>query len=125
MVKVRGVWTPKLNFNDLALVVLRALAHKESRLTGAEVRFIRNHFEMTLQDFSSRFCVSHVAVLKWEKMKNQATVMNWATEKDIRLFILAKMTAKAQEFAKLYGDLEVLPSKASKTLHLDAKDLAA
>jgi hypothetical protein len=104
MVKVRGVWMAKLNFNDLALVVLRALAHKESRLTGAEVRFIRNHFEMTLQEFSGRFCVSHVAVMKWEKMKNQATVMNWATEKDIRLFILAKLTAKAQEFAKFYGD---------------------
>jgi hypothetical protein len=125
MVKVRKVWTPQLNLNDLALVVLRALAHKESRLTGAEISFIRNHFEMTLQEFSSRFCVSHVAVLKWEKMKNEATAMNWATEKDIRLFVLARLTAKAQEFKKLYGELEVLPNKPSKPLHLDAQYLAA
>ena len=69
MVKVRGEWTPKVNYNHLAESLLHALSFKPTRLTGLEIHFIRNHFEMTLKEFSKRFCVSHVAVMKWEKVK--------------------------------------------------------
>lgn len=125
MIKVRGSWTPNLNYNKLALVVLRALAHKGSRLTGNEIRFIRTHFEMTLQEFAKRFCVTHVGVMKWEKAKNQPTSMNWTTEKDIRLFVLTRLAAKAQELASLYDELETFPEGKSEPIHLDAKRLAA
>ena len=86
MVQVRGEWTPKINYNELARVVLRELSHQASRLTGDEVRFVRTYFEMTLQNFALRFSVSHAAVLKWEKSEAIPTAMNWATEKDLRLF---------------------------------------
>ncbi len=125
MIKARGAWTPKLNYNELALVVLRALAHKGTRLTGNEIKFIRTHFEMTLQEFSKRFCVTHVAVMKWEKTKSQQTAMNWTTEKDIRLFLLTRLAAKAQELANLYDDLQVLPAGKPEPIHLDAKKIAA
>lgn len=125
MVKVRGAWTPQINYNELAQVMIRALAHKASRLTGNEVKFIRAHFEMTLQEFAKRFCVTHVAVLKWEKTKNHPTAMNWAVEKDIRLFVLSKLEAKAADFAELYDDLEALPEGKSVPIHLDVSDLAA
>jgi len=125
MVKVRGAWTPKINYNELSLVILRALAHKRSRLTGNEIKFIRTHFEMTLQEFAKRFCVSHPGVLKWEKTKSQPTAMSWSAEKDIRLFVLTRLEAKAQEFASLYDDLQDLPKGKSEPIHLDAKKLAA
>ncbi len=125
MVKIRSVWTPKLNYNELALVLLRALAHKESRLTGNEIKFIRTHFEMTLQEFAKRFCVTHVGVMKWEKTKNQPNVMNWTTEKDIRLFELTRLAAKARELASLYDELEILPEGKSEPIYLDAKKIAA
>jgi hypothetical protein len=125
MVKVRGKWTPKISYNELALEVLRALAHKESRLTGNEIKFIRTHFEMTLQEFAKRFCVSHVGVMKWEKTLNQPTAMNWSAEKDIRLFVLTRLAAKAQELASLYDDLQALPEGKSEPIHLDAKKIAA
>jgi hypothetical protein len=125
MVKVRGVWTPKINYNDLALVVLRALAHKECRLTGNEIKFIRTHFEMTLQEFAKRFCITHVGVMKWEKAKDQQTVMNWTTEKDIRLFVLTRLAAKAQELANLYNELQDLPEGKPEPIFLDAKKIAA
>lgn len=124
MIKVRGTWTPKINYNELALALLHALAHKESRLTGNEIKFIRTHFEMTLQEFAKRFCVTHVAVLKWEKTKNHATVMNWTTEKDIRLFVLTRLEAKAQDLASLYEELQELPEGKSEPIHLDAKKIA-
>ena len=125
MVKVHGIWTPKLNYNELALVVLRALAHKESRLTGNEIKFIRTHFELTLQTFAKRFCVTHVAALKWEKADTDLTAMSWTTEKDIRLFILSKLAARADELVQLYNELVLLPDRKPEPIHLDAKKLVA
>lgn len=46
MVKVRGEWTPKINYNDLARAVLLELSHKKSRLTGRNretCSYIKNH----------------------------------------------------------------------------------
>src|SRR4051812_17028063 len=105
MVKVRGVWTPQVQYNRLAKELLHAMAFKPARLTGNEVRFIRQSFEMTLQEFGKRFDVSHVAVLKWEKSGDKMTPMGWSIEKDLRLFILAREGAKAQDVAALYEEL--------------------
>lgn len=124
MVKVRGEWTPKVDYNLLTRNVLRGLAFKPSRLTGNEIKFIRQHFEMTLQVFAKRFCVTHVAVLKWEKMKDLSTVMNWTTEKDIRLSVLSKLSSKSSELAKLYSELENLPSEKASSLYFDIKEIA-
>lgn len=125
MVKVRGAWTPKINYNHLAEAVLNSLAFKPSRLTGAEIRFIRTHFQMTLQKFAKRFSVTHVAVIKWEKAKNHPTVMNWPTEKDIRLFLLSKLQVKAVLIAELYIKLEEVPAEKPAPLNVDAENLAA
>lgn len=125
MVKMRDTWTPKINYNELARVILRLLSGKRSRLTGNEIKFIRTYFEMTLQEFAKRFCVTHVAVLKWERIKNASTTMNWTTEKDIRLFILSQLGSRPGEIAKLYAVLEALPEGRSAPPHLDARKIAA
>ena len=49
MVKVRRTWTPDLNYEALAVAVLKALCFKPVRLTGNEIRFIRLNATMTLQ----------------------------------------------------------------------------
>lgn len=125
MVKVRGIWTPKLNYNGLADAVLFALGDKRSRITGNEIRFIRTHFEMTLQDFAKRFSVSHVAVLKWEKSGDRPTSMIWATEKDIRLFIIDRLRANPKQLASLYAELTSVPASKPKPISLDADKFAA
>jgi len=125
MVKVRGQWTPNINYSELAEVVLHALAHKPSRLTGAEIHFLRQHFGMTLQAFAERFCVSHPAVLKWEKAGTKPTAMNWATEKDIRLSILARLGADAKLVAALYTGLEREARRTSFPVEVDATLVAA
>lgn len=55
MAKVRGVWTPQVDYNKLARDVALALARKPARLTGSEIRYIRLFFEMTLESFGRRF----------------------------------------------------------------------
>jgi hypothetical protein len=76
----RGQWTPDVHYPNLACAVLRQLADLDGRLTGHQVRFVRLHFDMTLQAFAHRFGVSHVAVLKWEKRGEKPTGMTWSTE---------------------------------------------
>jgi hypothetical protein len=51
--------------------------------------------------------------------------MNWTTEKDIRLFVLSRLAARADELAQLYNELEALPERKPATIHLNAKKLAA
>ena len=125
MVKVRGHWTPKINYNGFADAVLFELAQQPSRLTGSEVKFIRHRFEMTLQEFGKRFDVSHVAVLKWEKAGHKPTAMSWPAEKDLRLFILDQLRKKPQDLAKLYRELTNLPSDAHTSIRVDASGIAA
>jgi DNA-binding XRE family transcriptional regulator len=109
LIKVRGVWTPKVDYERTSKDLLRALAQKPARLTGCEVRFIRLEFEMTLQEFAKRFGVSHVAVLKWEKTKNHPTAMSWM-EKDLRLFVLHKLGASEKEIGAVYGSMDEVPA---------------
>ena len=126
MTKIRGEWTPAINYNLLAQVVLRELCEKEGRLTGNEVRFIRQHFEMTLQAFAKRCGVTHPGVLKWEKMKNKPTGMNWSSEKDIRLFVLLKLSSRSKEIVDLYAMLEeVMDERRDFEYQVDARKLAA
>ena len=124
MIKVRGAWTPNIDYNELAKVVLHALCHKPGRLTGAEIRFIRQQFGMTLQAFATRFCVTHVAVIKWERSKNKSTAMAWTTEKDLRLFTLSKLEAKPSEISALYAELEKERGTSASGVDVDAKMVA-
>ncbi|MBI2608146.1 MAG: hypothetical protein HYW47_00920 [Deltaproteobacteria bacterium] len=125
MIKVRGKWTPNINYDLLADIVLEALCWKPAKLTGNEIKFIRHYFEMTLTEFANRFYVTHAGVIKWEKTKNKSTDVAWATEKDIRLYVLFQLNAKPKEIAHLYESLEEKSSKKEYALKFDAKKLAA
>ena len=119
MIEARGEWVPDVNQKELQERVIEALVIKYSRLSGNEIRFIRQYFQMTLEQFAERFDVTHPAVLKWERTKNHGTGMNWTTEKDIRLFALNRLSPKAQRFVVVYEQLtEVAPEK-SESIKID------
>ena len=120
MVKVRGHYTPVIDYNLLPKVVLNQLSKKEGRLTGSEVRFIRHFFAMNLQEFAKRFSVSHPAVIKWESRAHRPTGMNWATEKDMRLFMKLALSSNPQELRKLYEELQESPS-GHEAISIDVK----
>ena len=124
MVKVRDDWTPKIDYNDLAVDVLQALTHKPWRLTGDEVRFIRLHFEMTLTQFADRFSVSHPAVIKWEDAQDETTSMRWSVEKDIRLFILDRLDAGDKALTVLYRSLAKEAKQQGKPITMDLEQAA-
>jgi hypothetical protein len=101
-----------------------ALAHKPSRLTGSEIKFIRNYYEMNLKSFGERFGnVAHSAVIKWEKFIDSPTNMNWACEKDIRLYIISEI--KPQYLTKLYSELETIASGRNSKIKLEVEEIKA
>lgn len=124
MIEVRGVWTPKLDYNKLASDMVLALAHKPARLTGSEIRFIRLHFEMTLERFGRRFDVSHPAVRKWEAAGQRAPGLKWPVEKDIRLFILDQLDVRPQEFKGAYESLREGAKVSSEPIEMDVASAA-
>lgn len=105
MMKVHGKWIPDFDYEMLEKSVLLDLCHKPYKLTGNEVRFVRLHFNMTLQAFAKRFGVQHPTVVKWEKFKNDSTNMTLGTEKDIRLFVIKELRGK-RYIGDLYTELE-------------------
>jgi DNA-binding transcriptional regulator YiaG len=109
MVKVRGQWTPQIPYNRLEERVLLSLSRQECRWTGQQVKFIRQHFGMTLQAFAKQLGVSHVAALKWEKAASSPAAMSWALEKDLRLFVQSKLSKDPKRLAALYEELTAHP----------------
>ncbi len=51
--------------------------------------------------------------------------MNWASEKDLQLFVLSKLSDQAEALAHLYQELEQTKAKRKQTIQLDAEEIAA
>lgn len=124
MVKIRGEWVLDVDQNKIQKSILSALIRKPVRLTGSEIRFIRTAFEMTLAEFGQKFDVSHPAVLKWEKVGDHFTGMNWSTEKDIRLFIASRLEPKAAAFVAVYKELEEKAENSEMLVKIDGRKVA-
>ena len=80
---------------------MHLLAHRPTRLTGNEIKFVWTFFEMTARAFAERFSVKHPAVLKWEGKGDVSTQMTWSIKKDIQLFILDELQDKASDLHAL------------------------
>ena len=91
---------------------------------GHQVHFIRKLLGMTLQGFADRFCVTHPAVIGWEKCEAEATKMQWATEKDIRLALLAHL-GDSQAFFAHYQKLVHVADGEPRPIALDVPRVAA
>ena len=123
--KVCGEWTFDFSMGTFQKAVLNMLAIKSSPITGPELRFIIDYFEMSYRDFSKIFGVSHVAVVKWEKEKSR---MNPSTEIYLRLYILNYLKVTDKEFRKLYLKInpEILADSERENipLEIDADKIA-
>jgi DNA-binding transcriptional regulator YiaG len=124
MVRIRGTWTPDVNYNTLELQVLHALALKPAKLTGAEIHFIRHAMRMTLEQFARRFGVTHPAVIQWEQARHRPTRMAWAIEKDIRLQVLkSQLAVPAARFAEAYQALS--EARQAKSMRISVEPRTA
>jgi DNA-binding transcriptional regulator YiaG len=82
-----------LDLKALADRFAAIVALKPARLTGNEIRFLRLHFQTTLDELGARLDVTRQAIIKWEKRQDDFTEMKWPTEKDLRLWAIEKIVS--------------------------------
>ena len=71
--EVRGQAVLDLNMRTLQAEVFRHLIAKRSRLTGAELRFVRKHLRMRQADFARVLnMANHSVVSQWEGREDEA-----------------------------------------------------
>ena len=74
-----------VDFNKLSELVFEALIRKPSRFSGAEVKFIRNHMELSQNVFGNMLDVDRSSVGKWEAKDLKPTQMMPAVELSLRI----------------------------------------
>lgn len=100
MVFIDKKWSPKIDIRKIANTVIKELPFQTERLTGNQVKFIRDYFEYSLRDFADEVNESHTAVAKWEKHFDKATKMDINIEIRLRLLILEKVAIKTAKDRK-------------------------
>ena len=124
MIKIGSEWVLNLNLRLIDRLVFEAIPRQPWRLTGDQVRFVRDYADLTLKAFADRFGVSHAAVKKWENTGDGPTNMSWSTEKDIRLFALMHDGADAIDFQACYEALITEPTAKPAAIHIDVESMA-
>jgi len=124
MKKRFGKWFLDIDLEKLQKDLLELLIRKPAPLTGEEIRFIRKYFELTTTEFGKLFCVTHAAVLKWEKGDLPVPT----TDIYIRFFVLEKLLKKNSEFGKLYREIhlkDLRKKEAIEPLRIEASEYLA
>lgn len=80
-----GDETLEVDFNILDKRVFAALLTKPARLSGAEVKFLRQSLQMTQEQFAKTVKVDRSLISKWEKQDLKATGMSSHIEFFLRL----------------------------------------
>ena len=127
MVDIRGVKTPDINLNLLQIAVLLALAFSPVALTGNQVRYIRLWLELNQTEFGALLGVTHPAVVKWEKTKNEASKITLTTQRDLKALLLDKLLDRDEDFRTAFRKIHLSKiSNKIEPLEFDAqKDLVA
>lgn len=124
MISLHGEHIPKIDVRKAADLAIKSLVLQKTRLTGAQIKFIRTYFSKSLREFAEIVNESHMAVKKWEDFKDKSTNMDLNIEILLRLFIYDNITIKSKntstksvKFYKNYIALKNLfaPHASSKT----------
>jgi len=131
VIDVRGIEVPDIDYNLLQKNVLLVLCQKSTPLSGNEVRFIRQYFEMNYTAFANAFGVTHASVIHWEDSKNNHAKITPSTELCIRLYILDYLHADNKLFRKTFRNFDYLKFRRQKHLgtleymQIDSKELTS
>lgn len=94
MILIKGEYAPKINIQLIADKAIKNLILQKNKLTGNQIKFIRNYFSLSLRQFSVIVNESHTAIRKWENFQNSSTNMDPNIEKTIRVYIYDKIFIK-------------------------------
>ncbi len=116
---VLGEEVPVINHAELEKQVFELLLWSKSKLSGSQLSFVRTYLGYSQDKFAKALGLkNHGRVSQWEKMEEEASGMNSATELGVRM-LMANYLGKVEEFsagfeAILSGDLsEPIPPKVA------------
>jgi hypothetical protein len=128
MVEFRGVWTPDIDYKKLHKSVVWALARNPTRLTGNQIKFVRNFFNLTREEFGKRFDINWELdwAIDWEDSGDDTPGIKWSLERDLRLFIMDRLGASSDAIGNLYKKLRSkLPvSQYEEHIWINMEDVA-
>lgn len=125
MIKLCGEWAADVNWNQIEALVLLKLALTRNCLTGSQIRYIRLWAKMTQQAFADKFGITQPAVVKWEKTKDCRAIMNDPIQKQIRLFIVRRLSMDDATFRKAIEKIDdlIFDSKIISFIDINQSDL--
>lgn len=119
-VELRGERVPDVNLKDLQEQVFRFLVTKRSRLTGAEVRFIRKYRRLRQADLAAILnMATHSVVSQWEGRQDEPTGMEYNTEVVLRLWMASEIGLRDQLADLLMGDLKDLALNTDEPVSIE------
>ena len=98
-----------VDFDKVSQEVFPLVIRKKGRLTGGEIRFLRNYLGMNQSDFAEIMGLSdHSTISRWEKKSDKITKMDIHTESIIRMkaWALAGERFTKTIFAASFDDLK-------------------
>ena len=116
----RGEVLPDVNYQEMERLLFETVIRKPDRLSGAEVKFLRHHLDMTQAEFSKLLKVERSLVSKWEARDLKATGMTAHAE----IFLRLKLSKLAHH--NVADEFDGIESAAGskgvgKTLSIDLK----
>jgi DNA-binding transcriptional regulator YiaG len=88
MIEVFGEMLPDVNKKDLQDKVFKALLNSEDRLSGAQIRFVRQKMGLTQSQLAKQLQVSnHSSVSQWESADSKGSGMELGLEKLLRILM--------------------------------------
>lgn len=112
MTKVYGEWVPDVNFAELQECMSIAVAFKPSRLTGNELRFLRQRMEFTIPQMAKFLLWTQKKIRNYEQTADRNTGMPLEEEKLLRLRILDALDVEGDLLKAAIAKLgEKLPAR--------------
>jgi len=128
-VKINGELIPDVDYEKLEELVFKLLPLKPTRLSGAEIKFIRHHLEMTQEKFA-KWLVDETddsTITVWEKADLNPTKMSKSMERSLRMQLIGLiLESERRKMVKLNDIMEYLSNsiseKSSSPISLSSKD---
>jgi len=116
-IEIDGECVPDVNYVKLEEIMFQLLPAKATRLSGAEIKFIRHHLNMTQKKFAKWLEdeTNHSTIAKWENSDLKPTGMSKAMERSLRLQLIARILEKQRSHTvKLTEVMEKLSKSFSE-----------
>jgi DNA-binding transcriptional regulator YiaG len=119
-------WIPLLDYEAVEEFLARKVATKVTRLTGDDVRFLRQWLEISMADLAGHFGYTAPAVHKWQQRRSRAAGMHWTAETQLRLLVLDKLGVTPTAFRSAFRSLaKQLPEAEATPIYIPGAKVAA